>query len=294
MKILLSGASGFLGSYLQGNLGPELLTLGRGSGNKLQCDLSTDVPNLPQIDMVVHNAGLAHRIPKNVQEEKRFFEVNFVGTQNLLKGLDSMQQAPKSLVFISTVAVYGLNEGELISEKVLPNPETAYAKSKYEAENLLQKWSLANNVNLVILRLPLVAGGKNTPGNLGAMIKAIKQGYYFRVGQGLSRKSIVLAKDLADLIPRLCDFKGIYNLTDGEHPSLRELDNYVSQKFNRKVKSLPLGLLKFIGKIGDAFSFFPINTYRINKLNASLTFDDSKARKTLGWKSKPVIGNLDI
>lgn len=294
MRTLLTGASGFLGQYLQGNLGPELLTLGRGSINNIKCDLAIEIPDLPPIDMAIHNAGLAHRIPKNIQEEKKFFEVNLVGTQNLLRGFESSSCIPKSIVFISTVAVYGVNDGEMISEEVTPNPETPYAKSKYEAEVILKKWSIDHKVKLVILRLPLVAGGKNTPGNLGAMINAIKKGYYFRVGEGLSRKSIVLAEDLADLVPSLFDFDGTYNLTDGEHPSLRDLDEYISEKFHRKVIGLPIGLLKLMGRIGDIFSFFPINTYRLNKLNASLTFDDSKARKLIGWKSKPVIGNLDI
>lgn len=294
MRTLLTGASGFLGHYLKENLGPELLTLGRGPRNNIKCDLAIEIPDLPPIDLAIHNAGLAHRIPKNALEETKFFEVNSVGTQNLLKGFEASGHLPKSIVFISTVAVYGVNDGELISEEVTPNPETPYGKSKYDAEMFLQKWSIENNVNLVILRLPLVAGGNNTPGNLGAMIKAIKHGYYFRVGQGLSRKSMVLAKDLAEFIPKLSDFNGIYNLTDGDHPSLRELDEYISNIFHRKVKSLPIGLLKSLSRIGDVFSFFPINTYRLKKLDTSLTFDDSKARKLLGWNPKSVIGNLDI
>jgi len=293
LRTLLTGASGFLGSYLRNGFGEKLITLGRGAGNHVQCDLANEIPSLPQFDMVIHSAGLAHRIPKNPEEERAFYQVNLFGTQNLLKGLDQCEYPPKSIVFISTVAVYGVEEGEMISELSIPNPQTPYGKSKHEAEIILQKWCSGHKVNLVILRLPLIAGGVNPPGNLGAMIQAIKRGYYFRVGKGLSRKSMVLARDVADLIPRLSDFKGVYNLTDGDHPSLKELDSYISNRLNKKVKSLPLFLLNIICKIGDHLSFFPINSYRLSKLNQSLTFDDSKARDTFGWNPKSVIGNLD-
>ncbi len=294
MRTLLTGASGFLGNYIRKSFGNDLITLGRGSANQIQNDLANEVPKLSQFDMVIHSAGLAHRIPKNPEEERKFYQVNLFGTQNLLKGLDQCEYPPKSIVFISTVAVYGLEEGEMISELVTPKPETPYGKSKHEAEILLQKWCRTHKVNLVILRLPLIAGGVNPLGNLGAMIQAIKRGYYFRVGKGLSKKSMVLASDVANLIPTISDFSGVYNLTDGHHPSLKELDSYISEKLGKKVKSLPLGLLSFICKIGDRWSFFPINSYRLSKLNTSLTFNDSKARKTLGWSPNPVIGNLDI
>lgn len=294
MRTLLTGASGFLGNYIRKNFGDDLITLGRGADNQIQNDLANEVPKLQQFDMVIHSAGLAHLIPKNPEEEQKFYQVNLVGTQNLLKGLDACEYPPKAIVFISTVAVYGIEEGEMISELTTPKPETPYGKSKHEAEILLQNWCNNHKVNLVILRLPLIAGGVNPPGNLGAMIQAIKRGYYFRVGKGLSKKSMVLATDVANLIPNISDFNGVYNLTDGHHPNLSELDSYISEKLDRKVKSLPVGLLNFICKIGDSWSFFPLNSYRLSKLNTSLTFDDSKARKTLGWSPHPVIGNLNL
>ena len=294
MRTLLTGASGFLGTYIQKSFSEGLVTLGRGPENHIQNDLSLEVPTLPQVDLVIHSAGLAHRIPKNPEEERRFYQVNLFGTQNLIMGLERCEYPPKTIVFISTVAVYGIEEGELISELVTPKPVTPYGKSKHEAELLLQNWARSKKVNLLILRLPLIAGGANPPGNLGAMIHAIKRGYYFRVGKGLSKKSMVLASDIANLIPHISDFTGTFNLTDGQHPSLRELDSYISKKFERKVRSLPMGLLNFIGKIGDFLPFFPINSYRLSKLNSSLTFDDSKARKTLSWNPQSVVGNLDL
>lgn len=294
MKILLTGASGFLGSYIMKEFDAPVLSLGKGKSNSISCDLAEEIPVIPQVDLVIHNAGLAHRIPKTPEEERKFYKVNLFGTQNLLKGLDSCPNPPKSFVFISTVAVYGLESGEMISEMITPKPQTPYGKSKYEAELLLHNWASHHKVNLVILRLPLIAGAKNTPGNLGAMIRAIQRGYYFRIGEGKSRKSMVLASDIAAFLTKLDNHHGVYNLTDGVHPTIAELDTYLSGHFGRKVKSLPKAFLQKLCKIGDVFSAFPLNSYRMAKLNESLTFDDSKARKELGWNPKPVLGNFDF
>lgn len=294
MKILLTGATGFLGNYfLKADLG-EIVTLGKSSSNTISCDLSDQVPDIPQVEAVIHSAGWAHRIPNNPDQESKFYQVNLFGTQNLVTGLNNMAKPPKYFIFISTVAVYGLEEGMGIEEQTLPEPSTPYAKSKYEAELLLQNWARSNGIMLVILRLPLIAGGHNTPGNLGAMIKAIRNGYYFRVGNGLSKKSMVLAEDIASFVPSLWGQSGTFNLTDGVHPSVADLDNYLSQFFGKKVRTLPKSILFFLAKFGDRFSFFPFNSYRLQKMNNSLTFDDSKARSILGWNPRPVLGNLDL
>lgn len=294
MKVLLTGATGFLGQYILRYLPEDRITLGRGIKNNIQADLAEEIPKLPETDFIIHNAGLAHKIPKTDTEKKEFFRVNLEGTKNLLAGIDGLENKPSTIVYISSVAVYGMDFGSLISEKQKPNPQTPYAKSKWEAEQLLEKYCEKNDIRLSILRLPLVAGARQVPGNLGAMIKAIKKGYYVRIS-GLSvRKSMVLAEDVAKLIPSLYNKSGVFNLTDGVNPSLSELETYISGFFKKRVYSVPLPLIKFACKLGDKISAFPINSYRLEKLSSSLTFDDIRAKEELGWKPSPVIGNLDL
>lgn len=294
MKTLLTGASGFLGHYLKKELHKDLITLGRSSSNSIVCSLDEEIPDLPPVDLVVHNAGWAHRIPNSPEEESKFYQVNLFGTKNLLLGLERTGVLPKAIVFISTVAVYGLETGNYISERTELKPQTPYAKSKHEAELLLQAWASSKGVNLTILRLPLVAGAKNTPGNLGAMIRGIKNGYYFKIGNGSAKKSIVLASDVASLVPTLFTKKGVYNLTDGSHPTISQLEEYLGQFYGKKIKRIPGWILKIAVYLGDRISLIPINSYRLSKLSDSLTFDDSKARKEIGWNPLPVIGNLDL
>lgn len=291
MKILLTGGSGFLGKILKQELEKNnlVITLGRGDSNQIRCDLSKEIPNIPPVDMIVHAAGKAHVIPKTQAQKKEFFEVNLDGTIHLLKGITAL---PKTLVFISSVAVYGLEEGLNISEDAPLLGETPYAKSKIDAEDLVRRWGLEKDVNVLILRLPLVVG-PNPPGNLGAMIKAIRAGFYRRMGDGLAKKSMVMAEDIARSLPDWLNKSGNYNLTDGVHPSMAELDSKLAEKLGKKVKKMPLWPLRILAKIGDRIPGFPLNSYRLAKLSHSLTFSDQKAQAELGWTPRSVLENFN-
>lgn len=290
MKILITGASGFLGAIIADLLSKnhELIRLGKSNKNEIAIDLSEEIPTLPNVDLIVHAAGKAHTIPKTQEEGAEFFKINVEGTKNLLKAVKS---PPKQMILISTVAVYGDEFGEGIDESSPLKGISPYARSKIQAEEIWENWANSHQVNFLILRLPLIAGS-NPPGNLGAMIKAIKKGYYFRIGKGNARKSMVLATDVARFIPSWENKKGIFNLTDGVHPTLSDLDDFLCQKMGRKCVSIPELPIKYLGKLGDVIPFFPINSYRIKKLSSSLTFSDTKAKSELGWSPFPVIGNF--
>ena len=60
----------------------------------------------------------------------------------------------------------------------------------------------------------------------------------------------------------------------------------------QKIKKLPLAWLQLPARMGDFIPGFPLTTSRLQKLNSTLTFDDSKARMELGWKPQPSLNAL--
>jgi len=296
MKILLTGASGFLGQSIYKELSPlnEMTTISR-TGSTLNVDLAKMIPELPHVDLVVHAAGKAHVVPRSMAEKDAFFEVNLNGTHNLLKGLEKSKVLPDSFVFISTVAVYGCEAGVMINESRFLDAKDPYGQSKIQAEQLVQDWCRKNNVICTILRLPLLVG-KNPPGNLGAMIRGIEKGYYFNIAGGKAKKSMVLAADVARVIPLVAVKGGIYNLTDGNHPSFEELSASIANQLGKgKPLNIPLWFAKIMAGVGDLFGEkMPINNNKLNKITADLTFDDRKARELIQWKPMSVLNSLII
>lgn len=296
-KLLLTGAAGFLGR----NIIPDLKknysvkTLGRSANNDVRCDLSESIPDFAEsYDIVLHAAGKAHIVPKTEEERETFYKVNLEGTKNLCAGLERVG-VPNSFVFISTVAVYGLDTGEDISEEAELKGNTPYALSKIRAEQYLTDWCSANGVKLSVLRLPLVAG-VNPPGNLGAMIKGIKSGRYLSIGKADARKSVVMAVEVARLLPVLEDTAGVYNISDGYDPSFGELEMLIArQQGRRKPLTIPYWMAKLMAKCGDVIGRrAPINSYKLGKIVNPLTFSSKKAQAELDWIPLRVLENFKI
>lgn len=291
MKILITGSNGFLGRLICNELENEneIFGLSRNSGN-YKFSLEKEIPVFNnEFEVVIHAAGKAHSVPKTEIQKKEFYEVNVVGTQNLLKGLEN-STLPKEFVFISSVSVYGQEIGNKIEENHPLKGTDPYGLSKIEAEKIIANWCEENNIICTILRLPLLVG-KDAPGNLGAMIKAITKGYYFNIGGGKAKKSMVLARDVASAIMKVAPVGGIYNLTDGLHPDFNELSLAIATNKNkRKPSNLPMTAALFIGKIGDLLGGkAPIDSLKIKKMTSDLTFDDTKAKITFDWKPQSVV-----
>jgi len=294
-KILLTGASGFLGSYIYNYLNSEykVITLGRNKSSSVPCNISIDSVVLnDNYEIVVHVAGKAHSIPKSEQEKKEFYDVNYTGTLNLCKSLEN--KPPYTFVFISTIAVYGIEEGLGIPESYPLLGNTPYAKSKILAEEFLQKWCKENEVELVVLRLPLIAG-INPKGNLGAMINGIKKGYYFNISGNRAKKSIVLADDIAKLIPDLYGKSGIYNLSGDSDYTFKQISEIIGKELGKKrILTLPYFFVKMSSYFGNFIPYFPINSDKFKKMTINLTVSSNKAKEELSWSPKPLTDNFKI
>jgi nucleoside-diphosphate-sugar epimerase len=286
MKIALTGYSGFLGSYLKRVLldrGVEVVGLGRGPDSDWHFDLGFDVNDFPRkeegteaIDLVIHAAGLAHRVPKTEAEKQAFFDINVEGTRRLLRALKDSGHVPKRFVFISTIAVYGEpmdagvcvppypGEGDLEQLDLTP-----YGLSKWKAERWVREWCRQEGVEAFIWRLPLIVG-ENAPGNLGAMEKAIRKGYYFRIGNSYARMRYYvdiedLGVEVLFLMEATSADQGTFNVISGEK-SYGDFEDEIAAKYGKKVRSIPLWMVRLAARVGDVVPGFPLDTYRLKKL----------------------------
>lgn len=293
-QTLITGAYGFLGSYIRRAFEQShvpYLTLGQSDLNDIQINLAKDEPELDnrQIDRVVHAAGLAHHIPKGRNGAQKFYDVNLEGTENLLFSLVPIADQLKQFIYISTVAVYGRLYGEMVNENAPLQGKSPYAQSKMYAEEQVIKWCEQYNVPGLILRLPVVAG-RNAPQRIRDIIKGIEKGRYLRIGDGKARKSMILAEDLALHILKWQGRQGIYNLTDGYHPSLFEIESYIARQLNLDLpRSMPDWQARILSGIGDLVPGFKMHSRLYQSITSEMTFDDSKARKQLDWKPRRVI-----
>lgn len=296
-ELLFTGASGFLGSsilpLLRSNYDVDTLALDETATYNI--NLVTDEIHLSHgYDIVLHAAGKAHVVPRTDAEIKLFYDINFEGTKKVCAALEKAG-TPKSFIFISTVAVYGCDFGEMITEEHPLDGQTPYAKSKIMAEEFLADWCKRNNVILTILRPSLLAG-KNAPGNLGAMVNGIKTGRYLSIAGGKARKSVLMVDDIANLIPLVADKGGIYNVCDSNNPTFRDLEIVISSQLNKKIPfSVPLWIAKCLACIGNLLGAkAPINSLKLRKITESLTFSNEKAVRELGWNPMDVVKNYKI
>ena len=296
-KLLFTGGTGFLGKNVMPILTQkyEVTTCGITPDDMIKANLAKEVPALPErYDVVLHACGKAHVVPKTEEEKKAFYEVNYQGTINLCSALEKAG-LPKALVFISTVAVYGCEYGDLITEEHPLEGNSPYAESKIMAEKYLTEWCAKNGVVLGILRPSLLAG-KNAPGNLGAMMNGIKKGFYMNIAGGKVVKSILMAEDIAHLLPLLEEKGGVYNVCDSYQPSFGEISASIAKQLGkRKPISIPYWFAWCMAKVGDLLgSKAPINSYKLGKMTNSLTFSNDKARTELAWEPLDVLSHYEI
>lgn len=296
MNILITGANGFLGQIIStkyDEYGTNCVKIGKG------CDIDWDIRKprnkefQTRYDQVIHCAGKAHFIPKSKNDIDEIFQTNWIGTRNVLDSLK--RRPPNRFLFISSVAVYGEpHMGDPLSEDSALLGDSPFAKSKIRAEQEVIAWGKKTKVPVLILRLPLVVA-PNPPGNLGKMIRGIKTGRYLSLAKGRAKRSVVLADDVAQLIVNNQEASGVYNLTDGYHPSFFELEEVIALQLNRKLPvSISESFAKAIGRIGDFIPGSPVNSDIVGKMLSDYIFDDRKAREGLGWQPKKVIDHFRV
>ncbi len=164
MKILITGANGFIGSFLIQKLNsgentlfptvrklPEHFKYWREKFNIIQCDI-TDLDSLlksiPEIDCIIHLASANDIICRNSPNEGLI--INGIGTRNMLTV--AKQRKCRNFIYFSTLQVYGKELEGIYSINSRINAHNDYAISHYTAELYCKMFSNNFNMNISILR----------------------------------------------------------------------------------------------------------------------------------------------
>jgi len=199
----------------------------------------------------------------------------------------------KRFVFLSSIKVNGesTRPGESFTADSHYIPDGPYGLSKYEAEKGLLEIAKNSDMEVVIIRPPLVYG-PGIKGNFASMISWVKKGIPLPFGAIYNKRSLVALDNLVDFII-LCARRDkspkaaneVFLISDGGDISTSELLRKVAKSYGVKSRLIPIPeswmqfVLKILGKSGIS-----------NRLFGNLQVDSSKARELLGWN--PVI-NMD-
>lgn len=214
MKILLTGASGFIGSALARKLHEEqhqLLCLVRKKSNLTELTslepefiygdlLNPDqFPVFPDdIDAVFHLAAYVDFSAVSTQAYRRMLEINVQASENLFRKIAVSNPGLKRFIFFSSLASMGFQRGRSVNNGTLPEPDTLYGKSKYLCEKALEKIAAETGIPLLILRPSLVYGTGDRRSDLLHSLRLIKKGIFPVFGKGNNIMSPVIY--LADLL----------------------------------------------------------------------------------------------
>jgi nucleoside-diphosphate-sugar epimerase len=248
MNILVTGATGYLGAEvihaLLGNREHKILALIRNqekfrrlsqwcqTDSNYLIPVETDIGQLkrlpPDIDTIIHTA--AFRFDNDPSEANR---VNIEGTVNLLQL--AVNNKVKRFIFTSSQSVYG-REGAPWNERAKPDPETVYAKTKYAAEQLVEKYR--DGPDFAILRMSRLYGVSlftHWEELVGKFVRLIQDGRALPVyGDGRQRFDLVHVEDVTQCVLQLLQiypqgWNDIYNVGGGRSVSLNELVECLAQ-----------------------------------------------------------------
>ena len=258
MKVLVTGATGFIGSHLVPSLlkdGHEVRCLVHESahtenlrGASLICGDITNIKSLvdavKDVEVVFH---LAAKVQTGFyQDADALMKVNFQGTSTLIDAVHSYDRHLQNFVYLSSAGAIGMfNSKELVKEDVKCSPVTCYGVSKLQAENHLHHYSSLLNVPYTIVRPPTVYGPYERY-NLLLLTLAIKYRRFALIGSGSNLTSVCHVSNLVDalkLVGFIADKNQTYHVADSQPISWNHLTELISfQASAPKPPHLPVWL----------------------------------------------------
>lgn len=294
MRVLVTGASGFVGSHLVPALvdrGHEVVAAVRREGSSPDgatelvtgtIDGETDWgTTLDGIDVVVHLAARVH-VMRDVATDPlaEFRRINSAGTSRLMEA--AIEGGVRRFVFLSTIKVNGESTlGYPFDAHSPRKPADPYAQSKAEAEAVLQQAADRGDIDVVIVRTPLVYG-PGVAGNFRSMLKIARTPIPLPLGSIRNRRTMTSVWNLADAIASVLtgppDSASVLVAADAESKSTGELVAGLRHALRHGpgVFRFPVRLLRLIGRMTARVSF-------IDRLTDSLEVVPSTTSRQWGW-----------
>ena len=246
-------------------------------------DANTDWNSaLMNCDVVIHLAARVH-VMREVADDPllEFRRLNTAATEHL--GRCAAASGVRRVVYVSSIGVNGLiTEGNTkFSEEDNANPHNAYALSKWEAEQALQRVALETGLEVVILRPPLVYG-LGAPGNFAQMLRLVELGIPLPLANIKNNRDLLYVGNLVDALITCATHplaaNNTYLVSDGEAVSTPEILRGLAKELGVSswVLPFPIGILRLLA---DMFG----RTDQVDRLVSSLQIDSTKIRDHLGW-----------
>jgi nucleoside-diphosphate-sugar epimerase len=293
-KVLVTGGSGFIGQAVCKALSDLKYSVCCAVRNK---DIISQLPNVKYVsvgdlylirdwkdlltgyDCVIHCAGIAEQ--KSTISKKIYIQINTIATTKLAE--QCVIVGVKKFIFLSSISVMGnhtTNKRFTYSDKA--NPLGFYAESKYEAENELLKINDKTNLEVIIIRPPIVYGF-GAKGNIDRITKLLKLRLPLPFGLIKNKKSFISVDNLVDVLIcciRRPNLKGkVFLVSDDEDVSLNNFLQNITREMGYRllIFPFPIFLLKLIA------NFFG-KSNELNKLISNLLIDINYTKDTLNWK----------
>ncbi len=306
MKNLITGASGFIGSFIAEelvkrkeyvrafvrktskteflkNLGVEIF---RGDLN----DAHSMNEAIKGMDKVFHSAAM---VGDWILREEAF-RVNVDGTRYLLKA--ALDEGIKRFVYISSLAVLGMKDHHRTPHSA-PRVKTndVYADTKIDAEEMVVEYGRKHNLPFTVIRPGFVFGPRDDK-VIPRMVDFVKKGKFVFVGSGNNKVNMIYVENLADAVIKASysdrAIGQIYNVTNDSGMTMRDVVSMVSDLwgYKRPSKHIPrkvayglCNVMEFFAKVTKAKKAPLLNKTRMKFLSLNLDFDISKIRDDIGY-----------
>ena len=306
-KVLVTGAAGFLGASLVEKLcrsGHHVRVVLHetphpisqlGNVETVVADIR-DAKNVQALAggcrAIVHLAAKVHAFDDS-GEEQDYEAVNIDGTKHILDA--AVRSGVNRIVFASSVKVFGEESSGCIDETQDPDPQTAYGRSKWRAEQLVSEYVARHGLTAVSLRLPMVYG-PTKKGNLYRMIEAIDHGRFPALPRLATVRSLLHVENFVQAVLLClrapCFQRAAYVVADSEPYRVTDLYDWLRAGLGKAPPQwrVPLWMLKSGARCGDVLQAIsgspaPLTTQQLTKLIGCAWYSSTAITHELGYQA---------